>query len=183
MRSKLEYANSVWAPYKIKHIEALEKVKKRATRSLPGFKELSYEDRLKTLKLPTLVYRRIRGDMIETYKIMNGVYDFNVTPGLTIRYSDNLRGHSKILKKCRSYKSLRANSFTQRIVNAWNSLPEHVASAPSINAFKNRLDKFWPNQNVKYNFKATLSIGRNIQSMDYSELDTEVLQNLNPDTS
>ena len=89
-----------------------------------------------------------------------------MTPDLTVGYSDNLRGHSNTLKKFRSNKSLHANSFTQRIVNAWNSLPEHVVSAPS-----------------EYNFKVTLSVGRNIQSMDYSELDTEVLQNLNPDTS
>jgi hypothetical protein len=39
----------------------------------PGFNNLSYPERLKKLKLPTIAYRRIRGDMIETYKIINVV--------------------------------------------------------------------------------------------------------------
>ena len=41
----------------------------------PGFNNLSYPERLKKLKLPTIAYRRIRGDMIETYKIINEKYD------------------------------------------------------------------------------------------------------------
>ena len=57
VRSNLEYTNSVWSPYKMKYIEALEKVQKRATKALPGLKDFSYEDRLKTLKLPTLFFR------------------------------------------------------------------------------------------------------------------------------
>jgi hypothetical protein len=35
-------------------------------------KNLNYEERLRKLKLPTLEYRRVRGDMIETYKIIKG---------------------------------------------------------------------------------------------------------------
>ena len=49
-----------------KHIEAVERVQRRATKQLPGMKDLPYPERLKILKLPTLVYRRARGDMIET---------------------------------------------------------------------------------------------------------------------
>ena len=58
----LEYGNSIWCPYKIRDIEAIEAVQRRATRQLPGMKDLSYEERLRKLKLPTLVYRRARGD-------------------------------------------------------------------------------------------------------------------------
>jgi hypothetical protein len=38
-------------------------------------KNLSYEERLRKLELPTLSYRRLRGDMIEVYKIIQGHYD------------------------------------------------------------------------------------------------------------
>jgi len=46
--------------------------------------------------------------------------------------------------------------FTERVVNLWNSLPSLVVEAPSVrpNCFKIRLDKFWSNQDVLYNFKA-----------------------------
>jgi hypothetical protein len=42
---------------------------------LPDMKDLTYEERLRKLKLPSLRYRRLRGDMIETFKIVNEIYD------------------------------------------------------------------------------------------------------------
>ena len=57
--------HAVWNPYKSKHVDALENVQRRATRCIPSLKGLSYVDRLKKLQLPTLVYRRARGDMID----------------------------------------------------------------------------------------------------------------------
>ena len=45
-----------------------QKVQMRATKLVISIKNLTYKDRLKRLKLPTLKYRRIRGDMIEVYK-------------------------------------------------------------------------------------------------------------------
>ena len=75
VRSQLEYANSVWNPYHVQEIKALEQVQMRATKILPSLKNKPYEERLKILKLPTLKFRRQRGDMIETYKILAGKYD------------------------------------------------------------------------------------------------------------
>ena len=46
-------------------------------------KKLHYEDRLRQLQLPTLKYRRIRGDMIELYKIFAGIYDNETTEWIT----------------------------------------------------------------------------------------------------
>ena len=58
----------------------------RATKLLPSMDSLSYKKkRLQKLKLPTLVYRRLRGDMMEVYKIIHGIYDMKVSPCLTIR--------------------------------------------------------------------------------------------------
>jgi len=59
----------------------MEKVQKRATKLVHECKHLPYTDRLKYLKLPTLKYRRHRGDMTETYKIIHGLYD-TVAPSL-----------------------------------------------------------------------------------------------------
>ena len=66
VRSRHDYCSTVWAPYRKGDIEALEKVQKRATKILPGLKNLPYSERLKIYKigLPTLHYRRIRGDML-----------------------------------------------------------------------------------------------------------------------
>ena len=91
VRSHLDYASSVWSPYKQKHIDALENVQRRATRQLPTLSKLPYEERLQTLKLPTLSYRRVRGDMIEVYKIMNEIYDTDVTSFLICRKNEPKR--------------------------------------------------------------------------------------------
>jgi len=46
--------------------------------------------------------------------------------------------------------------FSNRIVNIWNSLPSHVVSAETVNCFKSRLDKFWLNQDIIYNFRSEI---------------------------
>ena len=75
VRPHLEYANSVWNPSKKKHITSLENVQRRATKLIPGLKDMTYEKRLRKLKVPTLDYRRTRGDMIEAFKLTSGLYD------------------------------------------------------------------------------------------------------------
>ena len=180
VRSHLEYGNSVWCPYKMKYIDSIEQVQRRATKMLPGMDNLSYKERLQKLRLPTLVYRRLRGDMIEVYTILHGIYDMKVAPCLTMRSSETsrvLRGHNMYLLKGRSRTKLRSESFTQRGVNSWNSLPTDVVNAPSVNAFKNRIDRFWNNQDVVYDYKAKLQyISRpsenNVQEV-YSDLAIE----------
>ena len=66
----LEYVSSIWSPYKKKDIEAIENVQKRATRMLSQMKNLNYEEKLKQLKMPTVKFRHMRGDMIEAFKIL-----------------------------------------------------------------------------------------------------------------
>ena len=73
VRPHLEYANFVWCPYKIGDIKEIEKVQKRATKLIIN------TDRLKRLNLPTLKYRRLRGDMIEVFKITHDIYDSQLT--------------------------------------------------------------------------------------------------------
>ena len=63
----------------MKHITALENVQRRATKLIPGYKELDYKERLNRLYLPTLAYRLLRGDMIDIHKILTGIYDSTVT--------------------------------------------------------------------------------------------------------
>ena len=67
VRSQLEYANSVWNPYRVGLIRDLEKVQKQATKMIKACKNMTYIQRLKFLQLPTLKFRRIRGDMIENF--------------------------------------------------------------------------------------------------------------------
>jgi len=78
-RSHLEYANSVWNPHRQGLIKDLEKIQMRATKLALTVKHLTYKERLLQLKLPTLKYRHLRGDMTGVFKILTGKYDTNVT--------------------------------------------------------------------------------------------------------
>ena len=93
VRPHLEYANSVWKPYKAKDIDLLEKVQRRATKQIPGFRELSYEERLRKLGLYTLAYRRLRGDLIEVCKILTGLTDPETALDLHQLGETNTRGN------------------------------------------------------------------------------------------
>ena len=157
VRPHLEYANSVWSPYKKGDIEAVEKVQKRATKLVISLKKLSYTDRLVRLDLPTLKYRSIRGDMIEVFKIIKHKYDHSVAPELICNTNKATRGNDFRLLKKRSHYDLRKFSFTNRIVNIWNSLPNAVVDVNSVDLFKSRLDNFWMFQDVKYDYTADLA--------------------------
>ena len=82
----------------------IENVQRRATKMIPELRDLPYNERLRILKLPTLVYRRTRGDMVEAYKILNNKYDHNVSNFLCLHQHiseipERVRGHSKKLYK------------------------------------------------------------------------------------
>ena len=122
-------------------------------------RNLSYEQRLRKMNLPTLTYRRHRADMIELYKICYNIYDSEIN--MKLKFSKDaterdMRGHRFKLSKERCKTTLRQQAFPHRAVNHWNSLPANIVEAPSLNAFKARLDKHWEGQEVKYNFKAGL---------------------------
>ena len=165
VRSQLEYANSVWNPHHVGLIETLEKVQKRATKMVYACKGMVYSDRLRYLKLPTLVYRRHRGNMIEVYKILHGLYDPEAGLVLERNEQGKTRGHSLKLLTKRSRHDIRKFSFSVRIVNLWNSLEEQIVNAGTLNSFKNGLDRFWANQDILYEWKAKLT-GAGIRSLD-----------------
>ena len=169
VRSHLDYCSSVWNPYHKGHIQALKKVQKWATKILPELKDLSYYDHLRACNLTTLHYRRISGDMIETYNILMGKYDTAISP--KIEKVDNYitRGNDLRLHKRWSRCDLRKYCFTNRVVNVnvWNCLPNWVVSADTTNNFKTRLDKHWHNQDIIYDFTAQLhGIGSRSESLN-----------------
>jgi len=65
------------SPYYNKDIKLIKEVQRRATKLVTGTKELNYDDRLKQLGLQRLEGRRIRSDLIETFKIVIRKYDIN----------------------------------------------------------------------------------------------------------
>ncbi|XP_043199278.1 uncharacterized protein LOC122368991 [Amphibalanus amphitrite] len=79
VRPHLEYGNLVWGPFNRADQKLVERVQRRATRMVANLRHLPYQERLRALKLPSLYYRRKRGDMIFTYQMFHGGVDVEVT--------------------------------------------------------------------------------------------------------
>jgi hypothetical protein len=150
VRPIVEYGQAVWSPFQMGAIRKVESVQRNATKWVNGLKDKSYSERLKLLNLPTLRFRRMRGDMIETYKIIHKLYDPQTSPTLS-HSSRTSRGHQFKLHQERTQRlEIRKNFFTNRIVKTWNALPEEVVSAKSLNSFKSKIDKFWKDHPLKF---------------------------------
>ena len=141
VRQHLEYCIQAWRPHLVKDIEKLEKVQRRATKMIEECRGKSYEERIQILGLTTLETRRVRADMLEVFKILKGYEGINGDCFFKIQLTKT-RGHEMKLYKERVYKDVCKYSFGNRVIDQWNSLPEDVISATSINSYKNSLDKF-----------------------------------------
>ena len=166
VRPHFKYCIQAWSPYFKKDIECSEQVQRRATKLINGFKNLSYENRLKRLKLTTLEKRRLGWDLIETFKIITGREKVDKHEFFEIsNNTHNLGGHQYKISVKRKRLTTRSAFFSQHVVNSWNRLPEAVVNATSINAFKNRLDRC----NERGNWKVTTYKARQHQvSSKYS---------------
>ena len=140
VRPILEYASPIWRPYKQKHVDVLESIQRRATKMIEGLGEMAYTDRLTNCRLLSLEMRRRRADLIETFKIMNGLEPLPAELFFdTISHTTTTRGHSKKLHKPQARIDPRKYSFSHRVIETWNSLSEEVISSTSVNEFKSRI--------------------------------------------
>lgn len=140
IRPKLEYAQAIWSPYFVKDIDILERSQRRISKIPFETSNEDYSTRLSRLQLTTLRQRRLRGDLIETYKITQRCYQCSLDiyhPSQNV----HLRGNSKKLEKEKNARLPRKNFLINRVVYLWNSLSEEAVSAPSVNAFKSQLDR------------------------------------------
>jgi len=94
--------------------------------------------------ITSLVDRRIRGDMIEVYKLLTGKEKIDYKQFLNFTNAPySLRGHEKKLANDRSRLDTRKFFFSQRVVNGWNGLPAEVINSTSVNSFKNTYDCYY----------------------------------------
>ena len=137
IRPLLEYGQPVWSPHLLKQSRLIENVQRRATKLIHKIKDLPYKERLEYLKLPSLKYRRTRGDLIQVYKLFKSN---NYSKFFTLSTTNNTRGHNLKVYKNHSRTNIRRHSFANRIVNTWNELSSHTVNAKDVDSFKKFLD-------------------------------------------
>lgn len=144
IRPRVEYAAVVWSPHLKKDIRKLERVQRIATKMVPELKDLTYEERLKEMGLPTLQDRRERGDLITMYKIVKGIEKIDRQDLVLLANEEGrrTRGHSKKIRKSKCSGDIRKYSFPHRTVDIWNGLSEEVVAADNVHKFKEKLDRW-----------------------------------------
>ena len=158
VRPHLEYAHAVWSPSSLDLIKKIEKIQMRALDLVPELQSFDYPEQLRRAQLPTLSYRRLRGDMIDTFKHLLHVpkgYDTTVlSKSFTINQRCS-RKHDYQLVRQHENTSPLSWSFYFRIREIWNNLDESVVNSLTVNDFKNNhLDAHWENLDIKFNHKA-----------------------------
>lgn len=139
VRPGLEYSSIVWNPMLKKDIEMLEKVQKRFTKRIPGLKCLTYCQRLARLKLDSLELRRVRADLIFTYKLVFGLINLKLTDYFILRSDTRSRGHPYKLFLPGCISTTRHSFFAYRAARIWNGLPKDSTNFSSLSLFKRSL--------------------------------------------
>ena len=133
----MEYASTVWDPYRQKHIKALEQVQRRAARYACN----NYTDRTpvcvtpmtRNLQWDTLEERRHSSRLQILYKIQHGLVDMNKDSYM--KQSDSrTRGANQLFQERTTHEVY--NSFFPRTIRDWNQLPLQVISANSLEEFR-----------------------------------------------
>jgi len=98
----VEYNSVIWSPSTIRDIELIERVQRRFTKRLPGFKTCCYDDRSSILCLPSLELRRLHIDLIMCYKIVFGIVD--------VKFDDFFKRSSVVTTRGHAFKLFKEHS-------------------------------------------------------------------------
>ena len=139
IRPHLDYGMAACPPSTSAEAKLLEAVQSKATAMVYGMKTKNSEERRKQLGLMTLQQRRDRGDLIEVFKILNGMT--RIGPGAFWEVRTAQNGARLVKELATNRKRQRQNFFSYRVIQKWNLLPVDLKTAPSLNSFKNRLDE------------------------------------------
>ena len=150
VRPHLEYAVQFWSPYQRRDIDKIERVQRTTTKMIPEIRNHSYQQRLKDLKLISLVRRRPRGQLIEVFKYLNRFTNVSPIGLFDYDFNDRTRNNGNKLIVKRFNTSVAQYFFPINITTTWNALPYDVVNSRTVNTFKNHLDAHWEDNHQMY---------------------------------
>ena len=156
-------------PRGTRETETLERVQKRLVKQISDKKGGTYEERLESIGLTTLVERRERGDMVETFKTINGFNKVKRDEWFSFRSASNSRAtrstvvinedgsedREDVLFMGNVRLDSRKNFFTVRSIGKWNQIPDAVKSQKTINSFKDNYDRWKRNEKTQQQQQTT----------------------------
>ena len=153
VRPLLEFSSPVWCPWTQTDIDCLEKVQIKAVKQIRGLKGRTYQERLRELDMMSLETRRLRNDLIQTFKIIRGIDNVDKSDWFEL-YGNTTNSHVTRLNKdpmnIRRRKivktDIRSNFYSQRVIEKWNNLNSDIKNSDTLNQFKTKLDTILKNE-------------------------------------
>ncbi len=142
IRPHLDYAVQFWCPHYRMDKSLLESVQRRMTKMIQGLRNLPYQDRLKHLNLHSLEERSVRGKLKDVFKWVKGFNKSDISKVLRISQQDRMRNNGFKLEKYRFRREIGRHWFSNRVVDKWNKLSNHIVRAGTRVCFKSRLDNY-----------------------------------------
>ena len=133
VRPVMEYAVAVWSPQYLGLIRKMEKVQRRCFKMICSTR---LEDEIEN---STLEERRQTIDLVNTFKIINGIMGLESSEFFQMSNNKMLRGNSKKIFKQQVRTNCRAHFLSFRVVDRWNELPSAVVESRSIDKFKSKM--------------------------------------------
>ena len=146
VRPHLEYAIQTWSPWTAGDKEVLEAVQRRAVKAVTNLKARTYADRLVELQLDSLEERRNRGDLLQAYRVLTNKDNVKTSTWFQLCQpkegevtTRQTGGYINVVQQ-QWRGEIRRNFWSVRVVEPWNSLPDLVKKADTLNCFKNSPD-------------------------------------------
>jgi len=128
VRPLLECNCVIWSPWLKQDIDKIERVQRRFTKRLPGFKYLSYIERLLQVNLTSLELRRLHADLVMCYKLIFGHVECKLGDSLLLTHQQLPEATCISCIKNLSKNSVKKSFFSERVVSIWNFLPADIVN-------------------------------------------------------
>ena len=142
VRPHLDYAASIWSPYMKKDKTLLENVQKFALHMATRSWDISYQDLLELVDLPTLEHRRLEARLCLLYRIIYNLCYFDSSVFALSTFCSHRRFHPLFLEHSHPFAHTNSYfySFVPHTITLWNSLNPTTVTAPSLATFRNSLN-------------------------------------------
>ena len=145
VRPIVEYGSVVWSPYLKEDKISIESVQRFFTKKICAKSNIpfsSYEDRLYKLGMDSLESRRIKADLLMTYKIVHGLVNIPFNDLFEFYHSPyQTRRHRYCLAPKKVDTNFENNFYRYRTVQIWNKLPKDIVESTTLDSFKLKVKK------------------------------------------